>query len=146
MIKTIVRLGVVLVFGAASALAAASTAGADPGGSPRSFQVALVCDNGVTYQLILNGNGEFAVGHDSASNSIVVPTAFGPFHGVLTDAEGNVVDEFTDPAATKGSSTKDRATSAACTFEIDDTFTDPELGVVHFHGEGSATVFVTPAT
>ena len=145
MTRTIVRLAVVLAFGAGSALGVASSAGADPGGSPRSFQVPLVCDNGTTYQLILNGNGQFAPGHDSASNSIIVPTAFGPFHGVVTDADGNVLDEFTDPAVSKGNSTKDRGTSTECTFEIDDTFTDPELGVLHFHGEGSATVFVTPA-
>jgi hypothetical protein len=144
MIKTIVRLGVVLLFGVASALAGATTAGADPGGSKQSFQVTVDCDNGATYQLILIGNGEFAAGHDSASNSIIVPTAIGSFHGVLTDAEGNVIDEFTDPPATKGNATKDRATSAECTFEFDQTFTDPELGIVHFHGEGSVTVFVTP--
>jgi hypothetical protein len=145
MVKTLVRLVVVLAFGAGSALGMATTAAADPGGSKQAFQVALDCDNGATYQLILIGNGEFAAGHDSASNSIIVPTAIGSFHGVLTDAEGNVIDEFTDPPAVKGNSTKDRATSAECTFEFDNTFTDPELGVVHFHGEGSVTVFVTPA-
>jgi hypothetical protein len=145
MIRNIVRLGVVLAFGAGSALGVATVAGADPGGAPGSFQVPLVCDNGATYQLILNGNGEFAVGHDSASNSTIIPTAFGPFHGVVTDAAGNVVEEFTDPAIAKGNSTKDRGTSTDCTFELDDTFTDPDLGVLHFHGEGSATVFVTPA-
>lgn len=146
MIRTIVRLTVVLALGAGSALGVATIAGADPGGAPGSFRVPLVCDNGATYQLILNGNGAFAVGHDSASNSIIIPTAFGPFHGVVTDADGNVVDEFTDPAVAKGNSTKERGTSAECTFELDDTVTDPDLGVLHFHGEGSATVFVTPAS
>ncbi|MEI8406370.1 MULTISPECIES: hypothetical protein [unclassified Kribbella] len=145
MLRFVVRLGAVLVLGAASVLGVGAIAGADPGGSPRSFEVLLVCDNGESYELILNGNGEFAVGHDSASDSIIVPTAFGPFHGVLTDAAGNVVDEFTDPAVAKGNSTKDRGTSTECTFEFDETFTDPVLGVLHFHGEGTATVFVTPA-
>jgi len=133
-----------LVLGAASALVVASSAGADPGRAPGSFEVPLVCDNGSSYVVVLNGNGEFTVGHDTASNSIVVPTAFGPFHGVITDDAGNVVDEFTDPALTKGSSTKDRGTSTSCTFEFNETFTDPELGVLHFHGEGSVVVFVTP--
>jgi hypothetical protein len=133
-----------LALGAASALVVASSASADPGRAPGSFEVSLVCDNGSTYELVLNGNGEFAVGHDTASNSIVVPTSFGPFHGVITDDAGNVVEEFTDPALTKGSSTKVRATSTSCTFEFAETFTDPELGVLHFQGEGSAVVFVTP--
>ncbi|WP_410790521.1 hypothetical protein [Kribbella sp. C-35] len=145
MIRNIVRLGVVLGFGAGSALGVATVAGADPGGAPGSFQVSAVCDNGATYQLILNGNGAFSVGHDSASNSNIIPTALGPFHGVVTDAAGNVVEEFTDPAIAKGNSTKDRGTSTDCTVTLDDTFTDPDLGVLHFHGDGSATVFVTPA-
>ncbi|HYU83655.1 MAG TPA: hypothetical protein VEK80_02525 [Kribbellaceae bacterium] len=144
MFRLIGRTGTVLALGVASALTLAGTASADPLGSPRSFQIELVCDNGQTYQIVLNGNGEFAVGHDLASNSIVIPTAFGPFHGVLTDDEGNVVDEFTDPAVAKGSSTKQRATSTSCTFEVDDTFEIPGIGVVHFHGEGSAVGFVTP--
>jgi hypothetical protein len=76
---------------------------------------------------------------------MLIPTAFGPFHGVLTDDDGNVIEEFTDPAVAQGSATKARATTTSCTYVIDDTFTIPEVGVVHFHGEGTVTGFTTPA-
>ncbi len=144
MSKIIGRTVMAMALGAASVLAAAGSASADPTGAPNSFQVPLECDNGSSYTVVLNGNGEFTAAHDLASNSTLIPTAFGPFHGTLTDDAGNVVAEFTDPAVAKGSSTKDRATSVSCTFVIDDTFTDPELGLVHFHGEGSVEGFVTP--
>ena len=143
--RTIARIGAALAITMASVSSVAGIASADPVGSPVSFVVSLACDNGVNYEVIVSGNGPFAVAHDLASNSILVPTGFGEFHGVLTDAEGNVVDEFTDPPVTKGNATRDRATSATCTFEVEETFTIPELGLVTLHGEGSVIGFVTPA-
>jgi hypothetical protein len=126
-------------------LAVVGTAAADPVNAPAAFVVPLVCDDGASYEVVVNGNGEFGVGHDLASNTILIPTAFGPFRGVITDDEGNVLDEFTEPPSTKGNSTKGRQTSISCTFVIDDTFTDPEFGVLHFHGEGSVVGFTSPA-
>ena len=125
----------------ASSIASAGAVSADPKGEV----VPLVCDNGVTYQVAVNGNGEFSPGHDLASTSVLVPTAFGEFHGTVTDSAGNVVDEFTDPAITKGSSgDQARATTTTCTFTVTDTFQDPELGPLTFTAEGSVTAFVTP--
>lgn len=143
--RTIGRIVTSLAFTTASVLSVAGIANADPVGSPTSFVVQLACDNGADYEVIVSGNGAFAVAHDLASNSILVPTGFGEFHGVLTDAEGNVVDEFTDPPVAKGNATRDRATSATCTFEVEETFTVPELGLVTLRGEGSVIGFVTPA-
>jgi len=125
----------------ATSLVGASAASADPKGE--TFPV--VCDNGVTCEVTINGNGEFTPAHDSASNSILVPTAFGELHGTITDANGNVIDEFVDPAAFKGSSdNQTRATTTACTFTITDSFDDPDLGPVTFTGVGSVTGFITP--
>ena len=125
----------------ATSLVGASAASADPKGE--TFPV--VCDNGVTYEVTINGNGEFTPAHDSTSNSILVPTAFGELHGTITDANGNVIDEFVDPAAFKGRSDKQtRATTTACTFTITDSFDDPDLGPVTFTGVGSVTGFITP--
>lgn len=145
MVKNIGRIAAIVAFGTASALAVGANASADPIGAPGSFQVPLVCDNGMSYQVVVNGNGAFVAAHDIASNAMLIPTAFGPFHGVVTDAEGNVLDDFTDPPLSKGNAAKDRRTSAVCTFEVNETFTDPVLGVLNFHGEGTVTVFVTPA-
>jgi hypothetical protein len=131
--------------GAALAMSAASAAHADPINAPNSFVFPVVCDNGVTYQAVANGNGRFTPAHDVNSNTILVPTEFGPFHGVVTDLQGNVLAEFTDPAMTKGSSTQDRATSTSCTFRIEFTGFDPAFGqVVHFVGSASVEGFVTP--
>lgn len=145
MVRILRRRGLVVAVAAAAMLGGVGTAAADPGNAPGAFVVPLVCDDGNTYTVIVNGNGEFGAAHDAASNSTFIPTMFGPFHGVLTAEDGTVLDEFTDPASSKGSSTKARATSVSCTFSFDDTFTDPDLGVLHFVGEGSVVGFKTPA-
>ena len=101
--------------------------------------------NGVTYQVTVNGNGAFTPAHDIASTSILVPTAFGETHGVITDSNGNVIDQFTDPPVVKGNSgNQARATMASCTFTITDSFEDPQLGVLTVTVEGSVGGFVTP--
>ncbi len=124
----------------AGSLGGAGAAAADPPGEV----VTVVCDNGSTYMVALNGNGDFTPAHDVASTTTLVPTAFGEFHGTVTDSDGNVIDEFVDPAMTKGSSSKQRATTTSCTFTITDSFEDPDLGMLTFTGTGSVTGFITP--
>jgi hypothetical protein len=141
--RTIGRIVMALAFITALS-SAAGIASADPIRSPRSFVEQLACDNGVTYEVVVTGAGLFTPAHDLASNSILVPTEFGEFHGVLTDAQGNVLEEFTDPPLLKGNAPQDHATSVTCTFDFEETFTDPELGLVTFQGEGSVIAFVTP--
>jgi hypothetical protein len=124
-----------------ASLSGMGVASADPQGEG----ILLSCDNGVTYHISVNGNGDFSPGHDLATTTVLIPVAFGEFHGTLTDASGTVIDEFTDPAMTKGSSgNQARATTTSCTFTVDDTFEDPDLGTVTIHGEGTVTGFVTP--
>ena len=119
----------------------AGAASADPKDEP----ISLVCDNGVSYQVTVNGNGAFTPGHDLASTSVLVPTAFGELHGIVTDSSGNVIEDFVDPPMIKGSSgNQARATTTSCTFIINETFEEPELGQLFFTGEGSLTGFVTP--
>lgn len=119
-------------------LAAPATASADPGGAAESFP--LVCDNGVTYRIVVAGNGEFTPAHDIDSNTILVPTAFGPFVGTVTDPDGNVVQEINEPGSTKGQSSKQRRTTATCTFHLEET---DEAGFT-FSADSSVTGFVTP--
>lgn len=71
-----IRSGLVLLSGTALALTGAAPSSADPSGE----HIPLVCDNGVTYDAIVTGNGGFTPAHDAASNTILVPTAFGEFH------------------------------------------------------------------
>jgi len=136
------RSGFVLLSGTALALTGIAPGVADP---PNGFHVPLVCDDGASYDVVTNGNGAFTPAHDTASTRTFIPTAFGEFHGTVTDSSGTVIDKFTDPAIAKGSSDKARRTSIACTFSVTETFDDPDLGLITFHGEGSVTGFTTPA-
>ena len=123
--------------------AGAGIAAADP---PRGDIFPLDCDNGSTYQVIVTGNGEFTPAHNLANTSMLIPTAFGEFHATLSDSEGNVIEEETQPPAIKGNSgNHQRATTATCTFTLTDSFEDPALGTLTFTVEGSVTGFVTPA-
>jgi hypothetical protein len=127
--------------GVAAALAVAAPSSADPKGET----IPIACDKGTTYSVAVIGNGAFTPGHDVNSTTMLIPTSFGEFHGVITDSTGAVIDEFTDPAQAKGSSTKPRATSTSCTFTIVEQFDDPDLGLLTFTGTGSVDGFVTPA-
>jgi hypothetical protein len=124
----------------AGSIGGASAASADPKNEP----IPVVCDNGSTYQATTNGNGAFTPAHDLASTTTLVPTAFGEFNGTVTDSNGTVIDEFTDPPMTKGASSKQRATTTTCTYTITETFEDPDLGTLSFTGTGTVTGFVTP--
>ena len=126
----------------AASFAGAGAAAADP---TKAQTLTLVCDNGSTYTVVVNSSGEWSPAHDVNGTSMLVPVSFGALHGTVTDANGNVVDEFTDPASVKGrSGSQQRATSASCTFTSDDTFVDPDLGPLHVHVDGSVVGFVTP--
>lgn len=124
-----------------SSFVSAGAASADPQGEP----ISLECDNGISYQVTVNGNGAFTPGHDLASTSVLVPTFFGELHGTVTDSSGNVIEEFVDPPMVKGNSGgHPRATTTSCTFTINQSFEEPDLGLLFFSGQGSLTGFVTP--
>lgn len=149
MVRFIGRAAAVVAVTVLGVLGGVGAASADPGNAPGTSEVPLVCNDGNSYTVIVNGRGAFTPGHDVGSNTILVPTMFGPFHGVVTQVStGTVLDDFTEPAVAKGSSTKTRATSVSCTYTIEQTGVDPafpELGPLHFVGNGSVIGFTTPA-
>lgn len=116
---------------------------APAGAAPVRETVPLVCDNGKTYTAEVNGNGNFTPARDVASNTVLVPLAFGDFSGTVTDSEGNVVDEFSDPGIAKGQSGKNAKNTITCTFEFNETFTE-EGETYTFSGGGSVTGYTTP--
>ena len=102
------------------------------------------------YQVVVNGNGEFTPAHDLGSNRVFIPVAFGPFTGVITDAEGNVIDSFTEPGTSKGQSAK-KGDFTTCTFTFSFTNTGPteQDGLppgATFTGSGTVTVRITPSS
>jgi hypothetical protein len=140
-LRTTAAAGVVLV---AVGTSISGPAVADPVNAPEIESLPLTCD-GQTYQVVVNGNGAFTPAHDTDSTRMFIPTSFGEFTGTITDAQGEVIDSFTEPPMAKGSSTKARSTSVDCTFTFSEDFVDPELGPLHFEGSGEVTGFYTPA-
>jgi hypothetical protein len=134
-----------LTAGAGLAVAAALSISAPASADPKGHAIEVVCDNGTTYWAVGEGRGQFAPVHDVDSNSVLIPTSFGEFHGVITDSTGAVVEEFTDPPATKGSSTHPRGTSVSCTYFTVGHFEVPEIGRLDVAGTGTVEAFVTPA-
>lgn len=124
------------------------TAAADPTNAKNAFTVPLNCANGQTYQVVVNGNGEFTPAHDINSTATLVPVSFGPFSGTISDAQGNVVDSFTEPGSSKGQSAKGKKNLVNCTFtftEVGDG-SDPEFPAgFSFTGSGSVLVKITPS-
>lgn len=126
--------GLIAAGGLIAALAA-TPASADPKGD--TFPV--VCDNGKTYILTANGNGEFTPGHDTNSTAVLIPLSFGPFTGTATYPDGTS-ETFTEPGSSKGRSGKNARGTVNCTF----TFSGADEDGTTFMGSGSVTGYVTP--
>lgn len=115
-------------------LALGTTAGllAGPvGADPKQEIIPVTCDNGNTYDLAVNGNGEFTPGHDVDSNTVLIPVAFGTFTGIIRNAAGaQVGDPIVEEGAEKGQSGK-KAETVTCTvsFSFTNTGTETEDGV-----------------
>ena len=111
-------------------------ASADPKGQP----VTITCNNDHTYEAVLFSNGEWSPALDTASTSVLIPLTIGPSHTVVTDAEGNVIQDVVDPVSVKGNAVKGKATATSCTFLI----VGPTAEGGTFHIEGSVVGHVTP--
>jgi hypothetical protein len=103
--------------------------------------IPLECDNGNSYVIEVNGNGEFTSARDAGSTSVFVPLSFGDFTGTLTYPDGTVETLPPDPgiAKGKGNAGKHATNLVTCTF----SFSGVEDGVL-FEGGGSVTGFITP--
>ena len=137
---------------AASVPVLAGTAGADPSNAHSATLVPLVCDDGQIYDAVANsGNSSvqtFSPAHDLNSSSVLIPVSFGEFSGTLTNSNGDIIDEFTEPGATKGRARATGNTPVHCTFTFGETFvvTEPggdlPPGTYTFSGTGSVTGFI----
>jgi hypothetical protein len=134
--------GVVLV---AFGTAVGGPAVADPVNAPNAERIPLTCGD-QTYDIVVNGNGDWSPAHDTASTRMFIPTSFGEFSITVTNADGKVVDSETDPPSIKGSSDMARGTSVECTFAVEDDVVDPVEGPLHIAVSGSVNGFVTPAS
>jgi len=117
------------------ALLSVAVASAAPTKSPNAEIFELTCDNGQSYTVVVNGNGDFSPGHiidGDGGNLIPVSLAF-----EATDADGNVI--FSDSISKKGRMKGLTGDLIVCTFG--DTF-EENGEVITF--TGTVTGFVTP--
>lgn len=139
---------VIAVLAGALVLSGASAAVAAP---PEGEVISLECDNGQSYDVVVNGRGEFTPGHIVGSNQVIVPISFGDFVFRAEDPQGNLIVEGSEPDSSKGGGNveaRNPRETITCTFG--ETFTleeaDPEFGlpagtVVTF--SGSVTGYLT---
>src|SRR2546426_11397494 len=90
------RLLVLIVSCALAAVAIAPTAGADPTNAKNSSQLQAVCGT-QTYNVVVNGNGEFTPAHLIGSTLVFIPTAFN-ITSTFTPTGGSTMTE-TDTSA-----------------------------------------------
>lgn len=126
---------------AGCALAALICVAAPASADPKGETFALTCE-GTTYIVVVGGNGLFTPAHDTGGNTNFVPVSFGEFTGTVTDENGDVVDTFTEPPATKGAG---KNADLDCSYTFTGTFEDPELGLLTFAGTGTVSGFATPS-
>ena len=108
---------------------------ADPVNAKNGMVFPASCDNGQSYQVSVNGNGEFTPGHILGSSSMFVPEACDlTFDFTPT---GGPTESETD------TSSKHNVHGELVTCSIDFTQTIP--GVGSFHLFGTVVGFFTPA-
>ena len=121
-------LGVVVAL--TGVVGASAVAIAAPVNAKNAFPITLVCPSG-TYAAVVNGHGSFTAAHDTNSNTVLIPIAFGEFIGTI---HGVVVED--DPPVVKGSAAPANGRVEDCYYTVQ--FDTPD-GV--FIGRGSVTGF-----
>ena len=127
------RLLVLVAVGVLAAVLIAPTAGADPTNARNAQLLQAVCGTD-TFNVVVNGNGEFTPAHVIGTTSVFIPTAFDVTF-TFTPTGGSTMTE-TDTSA-KAAPIKNTIT---CTIPFQ-SFPSP---VGTFTIEGSVTGFLTP--
>jgi hypothetical protein len=129
------RLCTTFAVAAVGALGLTQVAMADPVNAKNGLVFPASCDNGQSYQVAVNGNGEFTPAHDLGSTSVFIPQSFDlTFEFTPT---GGVPESETDTSA------KHNVHGDVTTCTIDFTQTFPEGSFRLF---GTVTGFFTPAS
>jgi hypothetical protein len=113
-----------------------SSAYADPS---RGDVIPLTC-GATTYQVVVNGNGQWTPAHDTHSNLVFIPHAFTAFHGEVRDPSGALVDTFDEPASTQGSGKQKSDVSCKYSFHDVSDGSDPDGPPAGYTFDGSGGV------
>lgn len=111
----------------------------------------LVCDNGQTFDVVVNGNGQFTPGRIVGSTGVLVPVSFGDFFFRAESPAGEELAEGSFPGSAKGGGNvaqRNPQPTVTCTFEetevleeFNEEFGLPAGTIVTFGGE--VTGFIT---
>ena len=104
----------------AAALATAGITAGPAAAAPQKEVIPLDCGADGSYQVAVNGNGDFTPGNDTGSTTVVVPIAFENQRFVATAPDGTVLADETDPGRMAKGSVADRnpRTQVHCTFTL----------------------------
>jgi hypothetical protein len=98
-----------------------------PAAPPEREVIPLVCDNGESYDVVVNGNGSFTPGRIVGDTRVLVPIAFGDFAFRAVLPDGEVIEDSLDEGESKGGGNvamRNPRPTVTCTFS--ETFTLPE--------------------
>lgn len=93
----------------------------------------LVCDDGSTHEVVVNGNGTFTPGRVMGSTRVFVPVTIGNFSFTAVLPDGTVISDTFPETETKGGgnvAARNPRPVTSCTFEVSDVLgeDDPEFG------------------
>jgi hypothetical protein len=113
---------------AALVVGGTTTATAAP---PERDAIPLVCDDGNTYEVVVNGNGAFTPGNLLASTRVIVPIAFGEVAFVAVTPSGDVVENIQPPSEKGGGNVAEHnpQSTVTCSFTFTDTLTEEQDGL-----------------
>lgn len=129
----------------ASALAAAlfaASSGPALAAPPERETIPLVCDNGESFDVLVNGGGSFTPGRIVGERRVLVPIEFGDFTFRAVLPDGTVVEESSEDADLKGGgnvAAHNPRETVTCTFT--ETFTLPEYDPEFDLPAGSVVTF-----
>lgn len=136
----------ILTIAATLAATLAASAGAAPAlaapHNANTFTLDLACSDGHDYSItLLETTPEQPAVHIVGTTSVLVPTAF-QWHVVVTDAEGNVLDETTSPPETVHGKSVDQLDTTECTFTQFAYHDFPDVGPVTIKVEGTVWAYL----
>lgn len=94
---------------------------------PEQEVISAVCDNGQTFDVVVNGNGSFTPGRIVGSTGVLVPIAFSDFGSRAVTPDGEVFEETFPGEDLKGGGNvaqRNPRPTVTCTFA--QSFTVPE--------------------
>lgn len=101
---------------------------------PEPEIIPLVCDNGASFDVVVNGNGSFTPGRVVGSTGVLIPIAFSDFGFRAVTPDGEVIEgTFPDEDLKGGGNVVRRNPRPTVTCTFSNTFTlpedDPEFGL-----------------